>query len=279
MKQILPLVLALTTTACSVDSEETIPPTNDDMQIVVISFDTYSMEPITRSGIADVSNRLDVYIVSENDVQAIHQNKAEDPDTFGSISLSLNKTKTYTLYAVSHKGSGPASLEGDEFTFADNKITETFYYTTTFSPASTQSLNCQMSRIVGMFKLIVQDALPSNLAKVRFSVDNTGLAYHTAGYYTNAGEKVSVINSPSSANDGTTTFKIYCLADQEASFIDVTVTALDAEDNVIEEKSFADVPIQAGYITTFKGTFFVTTGMSFSFQSSGDWTDYDEITF
>ena len=68
-------------------------------------------------------------------------------------------------------------------------------------------------------------------------------------------------------------------APRAGDHIDVTVTALDAEDNVIEEKSFADVPIQAGYITTFKGTFFVTTGMSFSFQSSGDWTDYDEITF
>ena len=232
----------------------------------------------TAVDIADLSTRLDVYIACGEDVIEFHQNKTED-DGFGTISASLNKTKSYTVYAMAHKGSGPATLEDGIFSFTDNKITEALYCKVTFSPSLVTTLACSMSRIVGMFKLIMTDPLPEDLAKVRFTVADSYLGYGAEGTLENQGDKVSVINNPSSANDGSTTFKVYCLATNESATYDITVTALDSDDEVIEEKTFEDVALQAGYMTTYRGTFFVTTGLSISFSTPDEWASFDEETY
>ena len=252
-----------------------------DNELVTISFcSKITSEPMTKAttSIADLSNRLDVYIVCGEDMMEFHQNKTEDED-FGTIAASLNKTKSYTIYAIAHKGSGPATLDEEVFSFADNKITETLYCKMTFSPSITTELSCSMSRIVGMFKLVILDALPENLAKVRFTVSDTYLGYGVEGTLEDQGDKVSVINNPSSAQDGSTTFKVYCLAGSEMAPFDITVTALDADDEVIEERTFEDVSLQAGYMTTYRGTFFVTTSMSLSFSCSDEWSNFEEESY
>ena len=259
------------------------PVNNDNYAIVSLSFYPYQIEPIATKvnvSIADLSKRLDVFIVEGANVTAIHQNKDTQAEGFGSVSATLNKTKTYTLYAVAHKGSGEASLANSILTFADDKITDTFFYSTTFTPAETVNLSCLMHRIVGRFKLTMTDALPANLAKVQFTVSGSGLGYHVSGYSTNVGDKTSIINNPSSANDGTTTFNIYILADSdEPSPVDVTVTALDADDATIETKTFESVPIQAGYSTAYRGAFFITQAASMTFTAPDTWNNFDEETF
>lgn len=249
--------------------------------MVTISFRSrITSEPMTKTAtdIADLSTRLDVYIVCGEDILEFHQNKTED-ESFGSITTALNKTKTYTVYAMAHKGSGPSTMEDGVFTFTDNKITETLYCKVSFSPSLTTSLVCSMNRIVGMFKLIMTDPLPQGLAKVRFTVADTYLGYGINGTLENQGDKVSVINNPSSAQDGSTTFKVYCLAGEESDTFDITVTALNEDDEVIEEKTFQDVPLQAGYMSTYRGTFFVTTGMSVSFSTTDEWSSFEEESY
>ena len=256
-------------------------PENQDTEMVTISFRSrITSEPMTKTvtDIAELSNRLDVYIVCGEDILEFHQNKTDD-EGFGSITTSLNKTKTYTVYAMAHKGSGPATMEDGVFTFTDNKITETLYCKVSFSPSLTTSLACSMNRIVGMFKLIMTDPLPQGLAKVRFTVSDTYLGYGINGTLENQGDKVSVINNPSSAQDGSTTFKVYCLAGEESYTFDITVTALNEDDEVIEEKTFQDVPLQAGYMSTYRGTFFVTTGMSVSFSTTDEWASFEEESY
>lgn len=266
-------------TACSLNDPEPIPLTPNDVA-VVLNFSSYAMEPMTKTptAISELSSRLDVYIVSENDVMAFHQTKSDDVD-FGTVYTILDKTQTYTLYAVAHKGSGPASLEGDIISFQDNKITETFFCGRTFCPGDLSTVECNMNRIVGQFRFVIQDEFPEDVTKLRFTFHDTGLGFHVNGYTTNIGDKVSVINNPSHANDGSTTCKIYCLADSETTTIDVTVEALDADDDVVESRDFADVPIKAGYVTSFTGTFFVTTALSFNFFSGDSWEDYISMEF
>ena len=266
-------------TACSLNDPEPIP-LNTDEVAVTLCFSSYAMEPMTKTptAISELSNRLDVYIVSENDVKAFHQTKTEDVD-FGTVYTTLDKTVTYTIYAVAHKGSGPATLSEDVLSFQDDKITETFYFARTFSPEGISTMECSMNRIVGQFRFVIQDEFPQEVAKLRFTFHDTGLGYHVNGYTTNIGDKVSVINNPSHANDGSTTCKIYCLADSETTTIDVTVEALDADDAVVESRDFADVPIKAGYVTSFTGTFFVTTALSFNFFSGDSWEDFISMEF
>ena len=280
MKKFLFITLAgaLTLAACTKDYGNIVVTSSvDDVELVNLNFSTYSTEPMTKAPVdlTSLITRLDVYIIEGTDTLIVNQVKNEDAG-FGSVTASLKKTKTYTLYAIGHKGYGPAELDGSSLSFPDNRITDTFFYSGTFCPGNTTSLNCTMNRIVGMFKLTITDELPEDLAKVQFSISETALGYNVgSGSLANVSDRLVTINNPSSAQDGSTTFKIYALATSAASSIDVTVTALSAEDDVIEERIFQDVPIKAGYISAYTGTFFITTGMSLSFVGPEDWASFE----
>ena len=270
---------ATTTIAACTREANTSENQDEDTIFVTLSFTPYKVEPFTKAavGIAQTSKLLDVFIYYDGEeVTAIHQNKDVAEEGFGTVFASLDKTKTYTIYAVSHKGNGAATLEDGVLSWPDNKITDIFFYTGEFTPSYATSMSCSMTRIVGMFKFKMLDAQPENLEKVQFTVASTGLGYDVANGPVNPGEKVTLISNPSAGNDGSTTFNVYCLAGDDIETIDITITALDADDQVIEEKSFDDVPIQAGYITTFKGTFFVTTQMTYGFTANNEWNFFDE---
>ena len=58
----------------------------------------------------------------------------------------------------------------------------------------------------------------------------------------------------------------------------ITVTAYDASDQPLQSRTFADVPIRNGYVTTYQGTFFIDSPMTASFTVA-DWQEYDAVTF
>ena len=93
---------------------------------VTISFSPYEMTRAATS-IASVVNHLNVWLVNGDDVIALQQTTS-DAD-FGTITATLDKTKTYTLYAVGHKADG-ATLSDGVISFTDDKVTHSMFYTT-----------------------------------------------------------------------------------------------------------------------------------------------------
>ena len=61
-------------------------------------------------------------------------------------------------------------------------------------------------------------------------------------------------------------------------FNNITVTALDENDQEVQTRVFADVPLRNGYKTNYRGTFFIDTPMTMSF-TIGDWNEYDTVNF
>ena len=142
---IMALAVGLTLTACEKSSEENVAngPAVDNQAEVVLTFSPYEMAAMTRAAtsVATVVTHLDVWLVSGGDVIALQQTK-DDAD-FGTLSVTLDKTKTYTLYAVGHRADG-ATLSDGVISFVDDKITQSMFYTTTFSPSTTTELSCLM---------------------------------------------------------------------------------------------------------------------------------------
>ena len=60
--------------------------------------------------------------------------------------------------------------------------------------------------------------------------------------------------------------------------ITITVQALTSDDDIVEQKTFTDVPIKAGYRATYHGEFFTTEQMAMSFVAE-DWTNFDTVNF
>lgn len=236
---------------------------------------------ITRSAsaISEFATRLDVWIYyGGTEVTAVHQNK--DDEGFGSITAILDKTKTYTLYAVAHRCTSAASLSNGVVMFPDEKVTHSFFFTQSFSPATTTSLSCLMERIVGMFRLETSDAVPEEVKTIEFELGTTPTRWNVAGYGENPTERtVTFSNISRKPLDGTSAFSIYIISDpDEASDYNIVATAYDEDSQVIQTRTFNDVPIRNGYKTTYIGTFFTDTPMDMTFTAN-DWIEYDVVNF
>ena len=130
--------------------------------------------------VSSVVNHLDVWLMEGDSTTALakHESVAESHQTvaddgFGSLSLTLDKSKTYTLYAVGHKESAPTTLSTGVVSFPDTKKSQTLYYSSTFTPAKTTKLNCKMLRAVGMFRIIIEDEIPSEVKKMEITAGET----------------------------------------------------------------------------------------------------------
>ena len=244
---------------------------------VTINFaPVYTMEPMTRATLSSVSTRLDVWITDGTTTEEVHQSSSDSG--FGTVSLTLNKTKTYTLYAVGHKGDGAATLADGVVSWPDDKVKDTFWYTTTFSPATTTTINAEMHRIVSMFRMETTDAVPTEAKKMRITQAGVYDRWNVSTGATHQLDRISTISISSTNADGTATFNVYSINSDTETLHNITAEALNASDEVIQSHTFANVPLRNGYKSVYRGTFFTSEGVSMTFTAD-DWNDYDVVNF
>ena len=253
---------------------------NDDpiQEHVTINFSeqSVSISPMTRTSLSSVSTRLDVWITDGETTEEVHQTASDVG--FGSVSLTLNKTKTYTLYAVGHKGDGAATLTDGVVSWPDDKVKDTFWYTTTFSPATTTTINAEMQRIVAMLRIETTDAVPTEAKKMRITQAGVYDRWNVTTGATHQLNRISTIAISSTAPDGTVALSVYSIVSDTETLHTVTVEAFDANDEVIQSHTFANVPLRNGYKSVYRGNFFTSEGVSMSFTTD-DWNDYEVVNF
>ena len=260
-------------TACSSDNGEEQRVKSEEFTDVVLTFSPYEQTAMTRAAtsVASVVTHLDVWITDGTTTTDLHQTNA-DAD-FGSLTVTLDKTKTYTLYAVGHKANG-ATLSDGVISFTDDKVTHSMFYSTTFSPATTTNLSCLMNRIVADFRLDITDDFPAECKSLRFTIANVFDRWNVSTGGTHSLDRVSTISYGGTSS----IFNVYAIVTDAQTTHDITVTALDENDQELQTRTFMNVPLRNGYKTSYKGTFFIDTPMTMEFMVN-DWNEYDEVTF
>lgn len=258
--------------ACSSDNGEE-PSVLGNKAEVTLTFSPYEMTAITRSAVSivDVVTHLNVWLVNGDDVIALQQTSSDAG--FGTITATLDRTKTYTLYAVGHKADG-ATLSDGVISFTDDKVTHAMFYTTTFSPATTTNLSCLMTRIVADFRLEITDDIPAECKSFRFTVAGIFDRWNVSTGGTHQLDRVSTISYGGTSS----IFNVYAIVTDAQTTHDILVEALDVNSDVIQTRTFTDVPLRNGYKTTYRGTFFIDTPTSASFTIN-DWNEYDTVDF
>ena len=267
------VVAVATLTACTNEGAGEV--FNNETAEVRMTFSPYEVEPMMRAAVADYATRLDVWIYEgDTEVQAVHQQSTDDG--FASLSVRLEKSKTYTVYALAHKAAGAATLSNGVVSWPDDKVTHSFFYSQTFSPATTTTLNCLMERIVGNFRLEITDNVPEGAVRLAVDMGESPTRWDVGGFGVNAVSRVS--SFPLTAGS-TPIASVFIIADgDEAESYDITVTAYDGEDAVVQQRVFEDVPIRAGYRSTYRGAFFTEAVETMTFTVS-DWMDYETVEF
>ena len=272
---IMALAVGLTLTACEKSSEECVANGSavDNQAEVVLTFSPYEQTAMTRAAtsVASVVTHLDVWITDGTTEVSAHQTNA-DAD-FGTLTVTLDKTKTYTLYAIGHKADG-ATLSDGVIAFTDDKVTHSMFYSTTFSPATTTNLSCLMNRIVADFRLDITDDFPAECKSLRFTIANVFDRWNVTTGGTHQLDRVSTISYGGTSS----IFNVYAIVTDASTTHDILVEALDENDDVVQSRTFADVPLRNGYKTNYRGTFFIDTPESAGFTVD-DWNEYETVDF
>ena len=252
-----------------------------EQESVTLTFCPYEMEPeaMTRAvaSIAGVVSRLDVWIYEGgNEVTAVHQTSTDAG--FGTVSVSLDRTKTYTVYAMGHNSDESATLADGAVSFPSDIIRESMFYTTTLSPASASALSCEMQRVVGKLRIETTDNVPDGASYVTLGVATAATKWNVDGTLGGLTGRTIRINGLGSRIGQTVALNCHLLSTSTgATNYDVVVTLYDGNDGVLMTRTFSAVPIRNGYKTTYRGQLF-TGGVTAAF-TVGDWSEYEVVEF
>ena len=304
MKKVLLFALALLTAACEkpildIEDSSMVSGSAADANVIlrISQFEQLpfivdggsATAPATRAAtdITDLCTRLNIALFQDGTkVKTIAQK--EDDASFGTVALTL-AAGTYQLVVIAHSGEGSATITSEEkVTFPNNKVTDTFYYYGDLVVSdSQQSYDLTLTRAVAMFRLVLTDEeMPSNVSKFKFYYVGGSSTFNPSSGYGCVNSKQTEVRTVSADFVSGTAFDIYTLPHTEEDVLTkLIVTALDANDNTVKERTFENVPVTRNQITRYTGSFFGSGGSgqqsdgTFRLTADPDWDSVNGYTF
>ena len=271
------LTCAMVFTACSsnLDVEGTEP--QDSVRYVTMSFEPqYEITPMTRAAISPTCNKLVVKVVEENGASNVYTQSSSDTG-FGTMKIGINST-TSKVYSIAYWGNNTVSIANDGVTaFENNEIVDAFFATTSgWKLYEKSTVSVSMDRVAAKVQLNFSETeVPSVLNKMVITI--------TGGTNViNGTEPVQIINEFTDVPTGRYGTKVYptlLYIPTGVTKVSVKATAYNSSNNVIQERTFDNVPVQANYITTISGKFFYDGYPEFIFSVDADWNIGETINY
>ncbi len=237
-----------------------------------IPFDNYRIATKAQQDITKLCSRIN-FSLFNGDTKVSAINQKEGDNDFGTVSLHLD-AGTYKLVVIAHNGTGAATISSPQkITFPNNKLSDTFYYCSDITvDAKGNTFDLQLKRAVAMFRLVTNEALPSEVKKIKFYYTGGSSTFDaTTGYGCVNSKQTEILN----VSNGQKQFEVYTFPHDESDELKITVTALDANETALHERIFENVPVQRNMITQYTGSFYESTenfANSFKMTADGDWT-------
>ena len=193
-----------------------------------------------------------------------------NPEAYPKFSVTLPYGR-YCLLVLGYNGSRQCNIASiNRISWEDDYVPNTFYYYEEFTLDQNTNLDKQLTlkHAVAAFQIQAEDAIPSELEKMRFSSTAGGSALNAlTGFAAQNVGRISVIEVPANyVGKKGVPFTVYLFLPEEQINCNYNVQALGKNDAVLYGKTFSDVPLRIDYLTSWKGTFFETSeDVGFSF--------------
>ena len=252
---------------------------------VILHFSPYLQSNFTRSTANVAYTKVNVMLFNKGtSTRAFDKIKTQsiDDEGFGTMVISVPAGQ-YDILAVGHSSHKSATLAKDKVSFTayeGKKITDTFWCLDTITATEEpKTFDLEQNRAVAMFRLVITDSIPDNIATMKFEYSGGSADFNPATGNGVTNSKQSELREVGESN----TFEVYTFP-KDNKKLSITVTALDAEDNILVTKQFTDVPVKVRTITSYTGNFFdggtsVISGNSFTFTVNDKWEETNSYTF
>lgn len=250
----------------------------DDGEGVTLRFNVTQFEQIpfdkafskTRgTQVDDVCSRINL-AVYQNGKRVEQINQRKDSTGFGTIKVKLKKGR-YLVVLLAHNGdANPTMTDPEKIVFRrankdkGRQITDTFWFSDSINVNEDSTCNLKLKRATSMFRMIITDEIPSDVAKMRFYIKK---AFTTLNALTGFGRNSTSaqwdeIDVTSEMRANVPIFDVYTFPRAENDTISIEVSARNKNDETPKNyvKSFDKVPIKRNNITVYKGRFFSSGG-------------------
>jgi len=241
---------------------------------VTLHFSPYEQISFTRAAapLTDQCTRLSVAIFTADGTKAKAITQKQTDAGFGTATLTL-QTGTYKIVAIAHSSTeGNATITSPEkVTFANNKLTDTFYYYGTLTVGTDPiEETLEMTRCVAMLRLTLTDPLPDNITRLKFYYTGGSSTFSPATGYGCVNSKQTEYRYTTNDQDmPVTVYELYTMPHEQQDVLKLTVTALDASGSEVGEVTMENIPVTRNKITTWQGTLFSGSGTEGGTSSSG----------
>lgn len=274
--------LLATLTSC----EKPILPEGDDGN-VHLTFVPTTHDVSTRGTVAigDYFSRLAVQMFDRDGNKVFDKVKTQtrDDDDFGTLSVGLT-AGTYTVVAVGHSSPVTPTIKSPEmvqFTAKDGvKNSDTFCYCGTVAIDKDHTAHeLRMNRMTAMVMLeLTDETLPESYAGVR--AEYTG---GSANFNPTTSEGCTKSTQSELRDKNALYFFTFPYLSDEGK-LKITISALDADQNVLTTKTLPDVPVTRNRITHCQGTLFgdgdfTIYQTAFGISVNTDWDGEDYYQF
>jgi len=279
--------------SCSSESDVTVSNTEDGRATVNVHVNSFTSEQeefastrgMTRA--TDVNDATSVKIITlafysggeEVYKQTQFRSDASTYEPFGVFSTSLS-VGSYTMVVIGYGGTTEITLTSPTSAAYPSKAFDTFVHTETVNVNTTSNLDLSatLNRIVTRLKLQTTDNMPTNVAKVKVDIAAGGIGFNpTTGFATvNNGFTNEIV--PTSGYGSTTSFSSYLFLVTDEQTMNVSITVLDASDNVLFSKNVTNVPMKRNRTTTLRGKLFGADATT-AFSVEADWLEENFVDF
>jgi len=237
--------------------------------------------------LAQLTTRID-YAIFRSGSKIAKGSQTNDATNYGTISAEIDDGAVIVVI-IAHNGLGKATINSaEEVKFASNKTTDTFYALLETNVTKGGTYNLTVKRAVAMYRLVVTDALPSNLAQMKFYYTGGSSTFNPTTGYGCVNSRQTELRDVAESQIGTTynAFSIFTFPHQETDELKIKITALNAGGATIIERTFDGITVKRNVITqqvcaffstgeTYGDTTSPTDGSSFSFITNADWSLID----
>lgn len=226
--------------------------------------------------LADLATRLN-FAVFDGTQKVSNISQSAGDSGFGAVSVNL-APGDYTVVVAAHSQTKSITVASPSEVQFSNPLTDVFYYSGDVSVGDRPSAqDISLSRAVAMFRFNCTDPVPEGVVTMQFKYSGGSLRLDpSTGFGTSASSQTATFDIDESHVGQPATFEVYTFPHQTDDVLTkMTVSALDAEENVLYERTFQNVPIKTNQITVYSGAFFTGTGSggdaSFSIEADGAW--------
>lgn len=272
----------ITLASCSNDdSFETV--SNDqefETKMVTLNFNPYTMEAMTRGTTNDLRSsidRLDIRISDMKNEVVHYITQTSDDENFGTVTVGIQKD-SYYVQAVGYTGTTPVTWTGSNLDWGGN-VPDVFYASTTFDYRD-DNKTITLTRKTSKFKLrFLDDNLPGNVDKYVITFDKTGTVLKD-GFCTTESRGVRTVEITASTIATQKEIDVLAFIPQVTDFkTNFNVKAIQVGGNILEERTFENVPLKVGYVTTYQGSMFSPYYSGFTWNINPDWMDNGTTSF